>query len=208
MMPTEKKNILIPISEQNPKVRERIEQAAIEVLSQKEFHRVTLSEIANQAGASLQTLYKYYGTKEAIRDACVQSSLSKLAVRMFDHLQAIETYKDKLRKVFWVVLEFCESERQVTHMMINSVYPGNWGSDVTDSQKQLTNTFLTVLREGRELGILTDKVSELLLLDYIYGVLLRVCQMYAVRGAQESIVAQAPELFEMLWRSLAKHPDE
>ncbi|ARU59077.1 MAG: TetR/AcrR family transcriptional regulator [Pseudomonadales bacterium] len=207
-MPTEKKNILIPISEQNPKVRERIEQAAIEVLSQKEFHRVTLSEIANQAGASLQTLYKYYGTKEAIRDACVQSSLSKLAVRMFDHLQAIETYKDKLRKVFWVVLEFCESERQVTHMMINSVYPGNWGSDVTDSQKQLTNTFLTVLREGRELGILTDKVSELLLLDYIYGVLLRVCQMYAVRGAQESIVAQAPELFEMLWRSLAKHPDE
>lgn len=185
-------------------VRERIEQAATEIFAEQEFHRVNLSEIAAHANASLQTIYRYYGSKEALLDACLLSGLGKLAERMLDHLQGIETYKDRLRKVFWVVLHFFETEPVIGRMLMNSVYPGSWDSDVTSSQKQLTETFLQVLREGRQQGVLTDAVSEKILLDYFYGVLFRLCQMHLVRRERESLAEQTPVLFEMLWRAIEK----
>jgi len=185
-------------------VRERIEEAATEIFAEQEFHRVNLSEIAAHANASLQTIYRYYGSKEALLDACLLSGLGKLAERMLDHLQGIETYKDRLRKVFWVVLHFFETEPVIGRMLMNSVYPGSWDSDVTNSQKQLTETFLQVLREGRQQGVLTDAVSEKILLDYFYGVLFRLCQMHLVRGERESLAEQTPVLFEMLWRAIEK----
>ncbi len=185
-------------------VRDRIEQAATEIFAEQEFHRVNLADIAAHANASLQTIYRYYGSKEALLNACLLSGLGKLAERMLDHLQGIETYKDRLRKVFWVVLHFFENEPVIARMLMNSVYPGSWDSDVTHSQKQLTETFLQVLREGRAQGVLNNDVSEIILLDYFYGVLFRLCQMHQVRGGQESLAAQAPVLFEMLWRAIAR----
>ncbi len=32
--------------------------------------------------------------------------MGKLGTRMIDHLQGIEDYKEKFRKVFWVTLDF------------------------------------------------------------------------------------------------------
>ena len=51
---------------------------------------------------SLQTIYKYYGSKEPLLFASLDAWLDKLAARMIDHLQGLSDYKEKLRKVFWV----------------------------------------------------------------------------------------------------------
>jgi hypothetical protein len=40
--------------------------------------------------------------------ACTSRWLKRLGDRMIDHLNGIESYKDKLRKVFWLILDFFE----------------------------------------------------------------------------------------------------
>ena len=205
-MPKRRESTPLGSAVMKAQVRERIESAATEVFAEQEFHRVNLSDIAAHANASLQTIYRYYGSKEALLNACLLTGLGQLAERMLDHLHGIETYKDRLRKVFWVVLHFFENEPLIARMLLNSVYPGSWDSDVTNSQKQLTETFMQVLCEGREQGILVDDVSEKILLDYFYGVLFRLCQMRVVRGESQSLAEQTPVLFEMLWRAIAKNP--
>src|SRR3546814_4572339 len=90
--------------------KERIEQAVLDVFSEREFHRVGLIEIARAANVSLQTIYKYYGSKEALLFSSLDIWLGKLALRMIDHLQGIEDYKERLRKVFWVKLDFYEKK--------------------------------------------------------------------------------------------------
>lgn len=82
--------------------RVRIEYAVLEVFAQREFHRVGLIEIARGANVSLQTIYKYYGSKEPLLFASLDAWLDKLAARMIDYLQGLSDYKEKLRKVFWV----------------------------------------------------------------------------------------------------------
>lgn len=187
----------------DPETRARIEQAVLDIFSEREFHRVGLIEIARAANVSLQTLYKYYGSKEALLFSGLDSWLGRLAARMVDHLQGIEDYKEKLRKVFWVVLDFFETHPKVAQLIMSSVYVNTWRKQQNYQNPQLFGTFVRVLGEGRARGILNNQVDEKILLDYIMGVLGRLVQMYIQRGQKESLTAQANVLFEMLWRAIA-----
>ncbi len=190
----------------DPETRVRIEQAVLDVFAEREFHRVGLIEIARAANVSLQTIYKYYGSKEALLFSSLDAWLAKLAVRMIDHLQGIEDIKERFRKVFWVTLDFFEKNPKVAQMMMSSVYVNTWRKQDNYSNPVLFGTFLKVLREGRDKGVLNNEVDEKFLLDYIFGVTGRLVQMYIHRGQKEPITKNANQLFEMLWRAIAKAP--
>lgn len=204
MAKSSSKTPLPDLSQLDPDTRRRIEQAVLDVFAGREFHRVGLIEIARGASVSLQTIYKYYGSKEALMFSALDTWLGKLAARMLDHLQGIEDYKEKLRKVFWVTLDFYEKNPKVVQLMMSSVYINTWRKQQSYENPELFGAFLKVLGEGRASGILNDKVSEKILLDYILGVLFRLIQMQAHRGPKDPLTKQANVLFEMLWRAIAK----
>ena len=195
---------LKPLRDMDPETRQRIERAVLDTFSQREFHKVSLIEIATAANVSLQTIYKYYGGKEALLFSSLDSWLGKLAARMIDHLQGIEDYKEKLRKVMWVTLDFFEKNPKVAQLIMSSVYVNTWRKQETYRNPQLFGAFLRVLSEGRARGILNDQVDEKILLDYILGVMGRLVQMYIHRGQKSSLTKQANALFEMLWRAISK----
>ena len=184
--------------------RARIEEAVLDIFAEREFHRVGLIEIARGANVSLQTLYKYYGSKEALLFSSLDTALGRLAVRMVDHLEGIENYKERLRKVFWVCLDYFEKHPKVAQIVMSSVYLGTWRKQENFQNPVLFGTFMKVLAEGRAKGVLTDEVDEKYLLDYIMGVMFRLVQMYILRGQKEAPTKQAGPLFEMLWRAIAK----
>lgn len=184
--------------------RARIEEAVLDIFAEREFHRVGLIEIARGANVSLQTLYKYYGSKEALLFSSLDTALGRLAVRMVDHLEGIEDYKARLRKVFWVCLDYFEKNPKVAQIVMSSVYLGTWRKQENFQNPVLFGTFMKVLAEGRAKGVLTDEVDEKYLLDYIMGVMFRLVQMYILRGQKEPPTQQAGPLFEMLWRAIAK----
>lgn len=190
----------------DPATRARIEQAVLDIFSEREFHRVGLIEIARGANVSLQTLYKYYGSKEALLFSGLDAWLGQLAARMIDHLQGIEDYKERLRKVFWVTLDFFDRNPKVAQIVMSSVYVNTWRKQENFQNPVLFGTFMKVLQEGRAKGVLTDEVNEKILLDYIMGVLGRLVQMHIHRGQKEPLTAQANVLFEMLWRAIAHQP--
>jgi AcrR family transcriptional regulator len=191
-------------SQIDPDTRARIEQAVLDVFAEREFHRVGLIEIARGANVSLQTIYKYYGSKEALLFSSLDAWLGKLAARMIDHLQGIEDYKERLRKVFWVILDFTEKNPKIVQLMMSSVYINTWRKQGQYENPELFGTFIRVLAEGRARGVLNDQVDEKVLLDYIMGVLFRLSQSYVTRGMKEPLTKQANVLFEMLWRAIAK----
>ena len=91
-------------------------------------------------------------------------------------------------------------------MMMSSVYVNTWRKQDNYSNPVLFGTFMKVLREGRAKGVLNDEVDEKFLLDYIFGVTGRLVQMYIHRGQKEPVTKYANQLFEMLWRAIAKAP--
>ena len=144
----------------DPDTRKRVEEAVLNIFSQREFHRVGLIEVAREASISLQTIYKYYGSKEALLFSTLDAQLQLLADRLMDHLQGIENYKERLRKTFWVALDFYEKNPRVLQIMLSSVYINTWRKQGNYEHRVLFAAFLKVLAEGQASGILTDEVDE------------------------------------------------
>ncbi len=192
-------------SQIDPATQLRIEQAVLRTFSEQEFHRVSLIEIARQAGVSLQTIYKYYGSKEALLFGTLDTQLGALAGRMIDHLQGIENYEDRLRKVFWVMFDYFETKPEVVQILASSVYLNTWSRNDTFRQPELFAVFMRVLREGRSKGVLTDEVDEKVLLDMILGVATRTISMWVLRGRPGGLAEQSNQLFRLLWRAIARN---
>lgn len=191
-------------SEIDPQTRLRIEGAVLQTFSEQEFHRVSLIEIARHANVSLQTIYKYYGSKEALLFGALDTHLGALASRMIDHLEGIENYEDRLRKVFWVMFQYFESNPRVAQILFSTVYLQTWSQHDTFRQPELFAVFMRVLREGRERRILTDAVDEKLLLDMLLGVATRAITMWLVRGQPAGLAEQSNQLFKLLWRAISR----
>ncbi len=190
----------------SPDIKRRIEAAVLATFSEQEFHKVSLIEIARQANVSLQTIYKYYGSKEALLFGTLDTHLGALASRLIDHLEGIENYEDRMRKVFWVILDYFESNPRVGRILASSVYLNTWSRNDTFRQPELFAVFTRVLREGRDKGILTDEVDEKVLLDLLLGFASRAITMWVLRGQPPGLRDQANPMFRLLWRAM-RRPD-
>src|SRR5215475_11753655 len=59
--------------------RERLLAAAAAVFSERDFHRVQVSDVAERAGVGKGTVYLYFPTKDHLHRGALEASLDRLA---------------------------------------------------------------------------------------------------------------------------------
>jgi AcrR family transcriptional regulator len=190
--------------ELNPEIRERLERAVLEVFSHSDFHKASIRDIAEKAGVSFTTIYKHYGSKERLVFAFVDVWMGKLTDRIIDHLQGIEDLKEKLRKVFWLQLDYYERHEGLGRIVFMTLPMKTWMADKNFEQRRMMSLMIDVLREGQEEGVLNNKVRAGVLLDFLMGFVQRSFFMWIQRGKKESLAGQANDLFEMVWQGMAQ----
>ena len=194
-------------SELRPEVRARLEKAVLEIFSQSDFHKANIRDVARRAGVSFTTIYKHYGSKERLLFSFVDIWLGKLTERIIDHLQGIEDLKEKMRKVYWLQLDYYERHEGLGKILFMTLPMQTWMSDQTFRQKRMINLYLEVLKKGQAEGILNPHVRAGVLLDFMLGSVQRAFFMWVSRGQQESLAGQSHVLFDMVWRAIARPVD-
>jgi AcrR family transcriptional regulator len=195
------------LNELNQDIHRRLEKAVLEVFSDSDFHRASIRDIASRAGVSFTTIYKHYGSKERLVFAFVDVWMGKLTDRIVDHLQGIEDLKEKLRKVFWLQLDYYERHQGLGKIVFMTLPMKTWSADETFNQRRMMDLLIGVLRQGQEEGILNAEVRAGTLLDFLMGFVQRSFFMWILRGQKESLSEQANAMFEMVWRGMANpHP--
>jgi hypothetical protein len=129
--------------------------------------------------------------------------MSKLTDRIADHLNGIEDLKEKLRKVFWLHLDYYERNEELGRILFMTLPMQTWMTDESFDQKKRVNLIISVLKKGQEQGIINPKVRAGSLLDLMLGFIQRSFFMWIIRGKQGSLVAEAHDLFEMVWQGMA-----
>lgn len=185
-----------------PEIQKRLEAAVLEIFSESDFHQANIRTVAKKAGVSFSTIYGYYGSKEGLVFAVVDVWLGKLTDRIIDHLQGIEDLKEKLRKVFWLQLDYYEKNQSLAKILFMTLPMKTWMADKTFQQKKMMNLFLEVLSQGQKEGILNPNVRAGVLMDFMMGFVQRTFFMWVSRGQKESLISQANVLFEMVWRAI------
>ncbi len=185
-----------------PEVRQRLEDAVLEIFSESDFHQANIRDVAKKAGISFSTIYNHYGSKERLLFSVVDVWLGNLTDRISDHLQGIEDLKEKVRKVLWLQLDFYERHPRLGRILFMTLPMKTWMADETFQQRKMINLFLEALKDGQKKGILNPNVRAGILLDFILGIVQRSFFMWISRGQQESLAGQSTVLFEMIWRAI------
>ncbi len=180
----------------------------MEVFSNSDFHRASIRHIANKAGVSFTTIYKHYGSKEQLVFAFVDIWMGKLTDRIIDHLQGIESMKEKLRKVFWLQLDYYERHEGLGRIVFMTLPMKTWMADETFSQPRMMSLMIDVLRQGQKQGILNPHVRAGTLLDFLMGFVQRSFFMWILRGKTSSLSEQANIMFEMVWQGMQTNPQQ
>ncbi len=191
----------------NVETRQRLEKAVLEIFSETDFHRANIRDVAKKAGVSFTSIYKYYGNKEGLLFATLDNVLGRLTERLTDHLQGISDLKEKLRKAFWVELDFYERHPEVGRIIFLTVPFRKWMEDKSFRQKKFINTYIEVIRDGQSLGLLNNDVKAGVLLDFIHGMIHHRFAMWIFRGQKERFTQDAGQVFEMIWRAICRPSD-
>ncbi len=181
----------------------RLEKAVLELFSQRDFHEVSLHDVARSANVSLQTIYKYFGSKEALVYSMLDIMLGRLAERMIDHLQGIDDARERLRKTCWVTLDYMDKHPAVMLLMFTAVPVSRHKNIGIYESPELMGAFLGVFKDGQQRSVLNSEVSSKVLLDVFMGIIGRVVLMHIVRGEKTPLTGQFDALFGIVWRAMS-----
>lgn len=190
------------LDELNPEVEKRLEKAVLEIFSTSDFHKANIRDIAEKAGVSFTTIYKHYGSKEQLLFTFVNKWMGTLTDRIADHLRGIEDLKEKLRKVFWLHLDYYERHECLGKILFMTLPMKTWMRDESFDQKKRVTLIIGVIKAGQQQGIINPKVRAGSLLDFLLGFIQRTFFMWVIRGQQESLTSSANDLFEMVWQGM------
>lgn len=191
------------LSSMRPDTLKRIEQAVLDLFSRQDFHEVGLLDVAKAANVSLQTIYKYFGSKEVLVYAMLDITLGRLAERMIDHLQGIDDARERLRKTCWVTLDYMDKHPAVMLLLFTAVPVSRHKNIGIYESPELMGAFLGVFKDGQQRGVLNSRVSSKILLDIYMGIIGRVVLMHIVRQESRPLIEQFDELFGILWRAMS-----
>ena len=194
---------LAPLADMRPATLDKIEKAVRKVFAGFDPSEVTMAQIAKSANVSLQTLYKYFGDKQTLFNTIMDIVLARLAARIMDHLQGIDSVKDRLRKTLWVCFDFVDSHPDAV-MVLSSVSVSRIRHIAIYENKELIGAFLDVLEDGQKRGVLNDSVPLYILFDVFMGFISRLGLMHITRQTPAPINDNFDALFGMLWRSMSK----
>jgi AcrR family transcriptional regulator len=190
-------------SDLKPEVRDRLGAAVEEIFSHSDFHKANIRDVARRAGVSFGTIYRHFGSKERLVFAYVDIWLGRLTERIVDHLQGIEDFKEKLRKVLWLQLDYYERHPGLARIIFMTLPMKTWMADETFRQQRMMDAYLGVLRKGQNEGVLNPGVRAGILLDFMMGFVQRSFVMWIIRGQEGSLSADANVMFEMVWRAIS-----
>ncbi len=182
---------------------QRIENAVLSLFSQRDFHEVSLIDVARTAHVSLQTIYKYFGSKEVLVYAMLDVMLGRLAERMLDHLQGIDDARERLRKTLWVTVDYMDKHPAVILLLFTAVPVSRHNNIGIYESAELMGAFRGVLKDGQARGVLNNAVSSKVLLDVFMGIIGRVILMHIVRGERRPLIEQFDEFFNIVWRAMS-----
>jgi AcrR family transcriptional regulator len=190
------------LSTLNPAVYKRLEAAVEDIFSNSDFHKANIRDVAKKAGISFSTIYHHFGNKEKLLFSFVDIWLGKLCDRIVDHLKGIEDLKEKMRKVFWLQLDYYERNQGLGRILFMTVPMKTWMEDETFVQAKMIRIYLDVLKKGQAEGVLNPKIGTEALLDLMMGFVQRTFFMWISRGKPQGLAEQANALFEIVWRGI------
>ncbi len=162
-----------PLKTPEPDNRLRILLSAEEIISEKGFNEVTISEIARKAGVKDSIIYRYFKGKEDLLFSIPEERL-KIGLSLLDRdLQGIIDPKSKLRKLIWAYLCYHNVYSAYARILLFECLSstGFYSTPAYQLVLQYANRISSVLEQGVQEGKFRNDASLTAMGEIIHGTL-------------------------------------
>jgi AcrR family transcriptional regulator len=151
--------------------QDAILDAAEQVLVRGGFAAASVAEVARQAGVSDGLIYRYFDSKQALRDA-VLSRFYRRVLRAADlAVVGRAGFRERLLALIETHLSVFRDDRALCRLFIAEVRVAAdyAGSPLQELNRRYTRVLLKVLRQGVAEGAMQPDVDHRLVRDMLYG---------------------------------------
>lgn len=179
-------------------------QTARSVLRDRGSEQFLTSEVADRAGTSEATIYKYFPTK---RDLLIQ-----LAEHWFEEFLA-EDYpaqpgkplRDRLYHAVWWALSFIRREPALSRFVLMELRadPNYRSMRIYQQNREVVTRVMSVVEDGRASGLVREDVPLRLIRDMIFGAIEHQTWAYLRREGDFSVDDSAEWITEVILAGIA-----
>lgn len=105
-----------------PKGKKKIMQAAVDLISTKGYNGTSTLQIAEHAGLSQATLFKYFKTKEDLLTAILHPVVPGLFGRFFEELLALNTTEEKVHYLVHNRMAYLKKNRALMKIILQEIF--------------------------------------------------------------------------------------
>ena len=185
------------------KLKERLYPAVLDLFSQKDFHQVQIREICKRSGLSPSTIYKYYTSKEALLFAILDEKIREIVSLSNVHLQGLESTKEIFRKIFWVSMDFYDSNPGVAITSFITVPMRTWMNSSSYGKNDFLGVAADFIRHGQERKEIDPDIDPKQIRDLYYMYCHRQIQLWYYHGMKWKLVDTIPLFFGLFWKTVS-----
>ncbi|MEN6464169.1 MAG: TetR/AcrR family transcriptional regulator [Syntrophaceae bacterium] len=151
--------------------RERILEAAEELLTQNGIEGTTIANIAQKAGVADSLAYQYFKGKDDLVNAIFHDRMEETIEILQDHLEGIIDAKSKLSKFLWYSLKYNDLHKNYVRNLLFECRsnPELYNTEAYALVKKHASNLRGILKTGVDEGIFHADIDLSLLRDIIYG---------------------------------------
>jgi AcrR family transcriptional regulator len=127
---------------------ERIIAATVEVVVERGYQAMTITEIVGRAGVSFSTFYEHFEGKREALLAALDSGRSLMFGMMLPHYRRARDWPSAVRGSFTAMFAFYGAEPDYTRMAMREIYPA--GRELLDKHEELLAAAYLALEPGFE----------------------------------------------------------
>lgn len=196
----------------DPDKKEQIRQAAERIFARYGFHNARASQIAEEAGVAVGTIYNYFEHKNDILLDIFETEQHERMAKIEEILATDEPMRDKIHEIVDYQIERALANRETMRLFISEdLHLGNDAEDCTRQMfKEVPEHVAGILRSAMDRGEIRDMdphVAANAIVGAQRSVMARIC-FFDDEQAERMRGTAADELAAFIWHALRPDSDD
>jgi AcrR family transcriptional regulator len=163
--------------------RGRMLSAAVEVVEELGYSRMTVAQVIDRAGVSRKTFYDFFADREDCFLAAFDQAITQARIRAIERYELEPGWREAIRSALATVLLFIDEEPALARLFIVEALGA--GERVLDRRSRLLGELADVVDRGRLATSATRHAPEITA-EAVIGAIFAVLHKHVLEGRKES----------------------
>jgi AcrR family transcriptional regulator len=177
------------------------------LMKTRDFHSITIAEIAGNAGVTEGLIYKYFTDKKDLLHQVLHEHFAAFQAGIESNIAGKKTCIGKLEAIVFASLDSYARNRVLARILLLEVRSSlsYFESGAYVMVKKYARTILDIIREGMEKGELRPDIDPFLLQKILLGAIEHTCLKQVIFDKKMDVAAGAGGIVDIVFNGVKQH---